>query len=389
MEGVTLITVCLLAMAGCGHTTAFVRPGMATADHREGQVASRVLLIGDAGAAAARGEPVLIALTEWAKQIPDKTLIVFLGDNVYPSGFDAKPEAIRRLNTLLEVVRASQATPLFIPGNHDWKPEDNDQRERDYIIKAYEKGFPILLRCPGPEYVDWHGVRLIALDSEWWLKQRGAEACRPANGSVVREEQVKQKIRELLEGTPTPVIVVAHHPFESHGPHGGFFDWQDHLFPLTRITRYAWLPLPVVGSLYPLLRPAVQDPQDLQSPRYRALKDFLDDALSKSQRPPLVYASGHEHSLQVMEGGCIAGYHLVSGLGSQSEATPVSDGPNTLFAHEQHAGFMVVDILTDHRVRLTVVEAAQGDRTGTPIWSTWLTRSPACRRGVAETAPAR
>jgi len=50
------------------------------------EVAATVVLIGDAGAPKASGEPVLEALERALADRPDSTLLLFLGDNAYPLG---------------------------------------------------------------------------------------------------------------------------------------------------------------------------------------------------------------------------------------------------------------------------------------------------------------
>src|SRR5690606_8107447 len=68
------------------------------------------------------------------------------------------------------------------------------------------------------------------------------------------------------------VLLASHHPFRSYGVHGGRYNWKDHLFPLTALNQHAWLPLPVVGSLYPLLRKTVfMNAEDLPHPKYQRL----------------------------------------------------------------------------------------------------------------------
>ena len=89
---------------------------------------------------------------------------------------------------------------------------------------------------------------------------------------------------------------------------------------------------------------------------------------STNQDPPLlIYASGHEHSLQVLKSDIID-YLLVSGAAAARKVTEVSSGENTLFAH-QHTGFMAIDFFTDGKVLLRVVEPEGKD----VVFHRWLT----------------
>ena len=140
---------------------------------------------------------------------------------------------------------------------------------------------------------------------------------------------------------------------------GVFYGWKDHLFPGRVAKKWLWVPVPIVGSLYPLARwHLAKSDQDLNGMLNKYMVSQINAALSIPKKTPLlIYASGHEHSLQVLKGD-VTDYLLVSGLASSEKATEVSHGDNTLFAH-QHTGFMAIDFLTDGRVLLRVVEPGE------------------------------
>jgi hypothetical protein len=173
---------------------------------------------------------------------------------------------------------------------------------------------------------------------------------------------------------------VGHHPIVSHGKHGGFLDWRYHLFPLRAVgalkgTPLAILPLPVIGSIYPLvLEPyVIKSPQSSDSPEYQELVRALTRGLSP--RPPLVYAAGHEHNLQLLDGrkadtpgsGRAADYLLISGLGSSAKASSVTHQADTMFSY-LHPGFMTLDFYRNGAVLLRVVVPPGGE----VVYSTWL-----------------
>ncbi len=131
--GSIVLFFCLLVLIGCSsrHVTPYYLPSLPASqqgdvdpsDKRLAAVSYRILLIGDAGAPGT-DEPVLKTLGKWAKKLPKKTSIVFLGDNMYDNGLTEearkKGDAEKRLGPQLDVVIESQACGLFIPGNHDW-----------------------------------------------------------------------------------------------------------------------------------------------------------------------------------------------------------------------------------------------------------------------------
>ncbi|HEV2125867.1 MAG TPA: hypothetical protein VGW38_24180, partial [Chloroflexota bacterium] len=76
-----------LVLSGCG---LFGRPFLNLSDSlppvAPDSIAAELFLIGDAGLPAPGGEPVLAALKKAVSWDPDRSLVVFLGDNVYPAG---------------------------------------------------------------------------------------------------------------------------------------------------------------------------------------------------------------------------------------------------------------------------------------------------------------
>ena len=212
--------------------------------------------------------------------------------------------------------------------------------------------------CPGPELLDLPEaeplVRLVILDTQWWLHRgrKPTDACDPGTAAGVAEA-----LREALD-TELAVVVAAHHPLATYGRHGGFYDWRAHLFPLTHLARWLWIPLPGAGSVYSLVRSRViRSGQDLSGLENQVMREVLTESLASREGNGLVlYVAGHEHSLQVLRGG-VVDYMLISGAGSPSKITAVTNGPNTVFAHE-HAGFMSLDV-TATAIRLSVVEPAE------------------------------
>ena len=344
------------------------------------EVASTLLLIGDAGNPAPGGEPVLQALTRMAAAAPERTTVVFLGDNVYPRGMPEpgsrdRPEAERRLRDQIRAVAAAGVPAIFIPGNHDWAKHAATGwaaiRRQEAVIRS--DGGPVVLLpgggCPGPAVVDVGArVRLVLLDTQWWLHggpkpEPPDTSCDPDTAAGV-VDSVRGALRSAGRRT---VIVAGHHPLESGGEHGGHFGWKDHLFPLRKVASWLWLPLPLLGSIYPLARQHGVSAQDLSGADNRRMRAALGEAFRP--RAPLVYVSGHEHALQVLQPGC-APYVLVSGAGILGHEGPVAWRKDTRFASSA-AGFMRLDVLDDGRVRLGVWAVDRGGAAA-ERFSTWL-----------------
>ena len=326
------------------------------------QIAATVFLIGDAGAPAAGGEPVLAALRRELADRPPATVVLYLGDNLYPLGLpdSADPdfsEAARRLRAQIET--PDDVPLLFIPGNHDWDRSGKDgleriQRQGRFIARESGGRARLLPRdgCPGPEVADVSpGLRLILLDTEWWLfphlKPDARSGCDPGSEQVVAD-----RLAELLrQASGRQVIVAGHHPLLSGGPHGGYFPLGDHLFPLRKLHPALWIPLPIIGSIYPIARDFGVSAEDLRSGPYRRLQAALDTAFACD--PPALYAAGHEHGLQLLDRG-----HppllAVSGAGIYGHESHVEMIPGTRLAMAK-PGFMRADLLRDGRLRLGVL----------------------------------
>ncbi len=320
-----------------------------------------LLLVGDGGEPRAGGEPVLAALAREAAAAPARSVVVFLGDNVYPKGIPPEgdpgyTEALRRLGDQVRAATAGGARAIFVPGNHDWElggPGGLAAVGREEVLVAsLGAGRARLLPTaggPGPAVVDLGTtVRLVALDTQWWLHpaERGEGSAAGASAAL----------GEALAGAAgRRTVVVSHHPLRSGGPHGTLPGLLDHLFPLRHVATWAWLPLPGIGSAYPVWRASWGSPQDMPSPAYRALRADLLSAFRRAR--PLVHAAGHDHSLQLLRGDAAAGeaeWEVVSGTGWAGGENPVRRLPETLFARSV-PGFVRVDAFAGGRVEVRVL----------------------------------
>ncbi|MEP7346311.1 MAG: metallophosphoesterase, partial [Gemmatimonadaceae bacterium] len=313
--------------------------------------------------------PVLSALKSAIAGDSAHNLVVVVGDNVYPNGLTesgpSREEGERRLRAQVDAVREARADAVFLPGNHDWGTDrargvEILSREMELVDRAGGSGIRWLptAGCPGPSVVDvGESVRVIGLDTEWWLRPdepRGTAAA----GCLTSESAVLDSLRRAIANAGSRRVVVAgHHPLATVGPHGGRFGWQQHLFPLREVWSPLWIPLPIVGSLYPLMHVALGSRQDLRSPINRHFRESIESVLR--ERPPFAYASGHEHNLQVLDGKS-APLLLVSGGGSRDRPSYVVPSSEARFA-ERANGFIRVDVWTDGEAQVTVMTV---DRQG-------------------------
>jgi len=375
----------LTALCSCAVSGVFVRPELSAPSvplAAGDSIDTRLLLVGDAGLPQLDSpEPVFVALAAEAAQLPERTWVVFLGDNIYPDGLPPGNDAGRalaeqRLRAQIDAVASTGARAVFVPGNHDWHAGgwEQLQRQRHYIESLHDPRITALpaASCPGPEVVDAGGrARLVFLDSNWWL----TDGPRPLDPNSECPHDSESEIVSALQdaiGTAGErrVIVMDHHPLVTHGEHGGAFTWRQHIFPLVDANRWAWVPLPGLGSLYPLARMHGITSQDLSDEKYERMQDAFRRAFAT--RPPLLFASGHEHSLQVLDAPAL-GIQLVSGAGTVARPDHVRQKDDTLVATSS-AGFARLDLLTDGRARLEIVTVSKAGQVTHPA-ALWLPRT--------------
>ncbi len=364
-----------VALCATGCARPFLRPGQTASPPTNASIEHRVILVGDGGAAPPLS---LMPALQQSAQVP--STIVWLGDNVYPSGVpdDASEssgeykKASDILGPQVRLAAAAGAQAIYVPGNHDWNDKagvgsvDGLARVRAQArllgkLSADTGARPAVRLepkdgCPGPIALDIASrLRLIVFDSNWLLRVESGE--RPASGdcrhgvsgieaphATLGLAEFYSSLEALLEdssGAGKVVLLLAHHPVYSYGPHDGPRAFQ-HLMRVPGVR----FPIPLIGAV--LRYGVVQSAQDFDSSSNEALRSKLLAAMSAF--PPLAYVSGHDHGLQVMREG--SRYFLVSGSASKKE--PMGHGNRSLFSEGNH-GFMCVDVMTDGSVYLTVV----------------------------------
>ena len=372
-----LLVAVALAAAGCAHH-AIPTP---VSPIPAGDLVTSIFLLGDAGTAGLEPDPNLVELTRQATASPRGSVIVFLGDNLYPTGLPAegtatRAESERRLEVQLDVARKSQRRAIFLAGNHDWERwgqggEGAISRVSEFLRERV-KGLSMQLpdsACPGPVTLDvGTTVRLVFLDTQWWLHNFAKPYGSTSRCRATTEDQVIEQLTATLASAgPRQVIVAGHHPLASGGEHGGYWSIGKHIFPLRDVKSWLWIPLPILGSIYPLARMSGITNQDLSNSRNEYMRAQLGRAFARN--PPLLYAAGHDHNLQVFKGP-FAKYTIVSGSGIVDHQSAVRYKGNTLYAARK-PGFMRFDVDRRGRVRLSVqVINKTGPQEHFAIWLT-------------------
>ena len=409
----------LLLAVGCASRVPYMAPMPDEAPPAASAVDHRLVLIGDSGDPDPNGEPTLHALEAHVSRLPTRTTVVFLGDVVYETGmpeptemkgtpveevldevllnlYQSRQEAERRVKAQVKGVDVKGARAIIVPGNHDW-----DQfgvggwkrvRELERYVETLAQTTDVQLSllpgggCPGPITRDLgRRARLVVIDTQWLLElgEKPSPENNPTGCAQTTTEAFSNALVAVLREAKRDgraAIVVAHHPLRSHGPHGGYVSPRLHLFPMVMFGSYVpswshWLPIPGLGTFMGYGRawfsPNVQDMSSATNEEMRETLWTAMDERAVDGAAPLVYAAGHEHSLQVFTSERGPRYLVVSGLGSASKATPVGRDGSTLFVDSDHTrpGFVSVDFLRDGRARLAIIQVAPGNPEGVEVWA--------------------
>ena len=318
----------------------------------------RIWLVGDAGQLNKRGVNPQLELLKQLNLLDKNSTVLFLGDNVYETGLpDSQSRHFDEKKLILDLqvalVKNTGAQAYFIPGNHDWL--EGRSRGWRQVLNEYRYIQSLQLPnvhfapengCPGPtEIVMSDQITIVIMDTQWWLQQNE----RPGENSdceCKNEDEVISKLKDVLyRNRGKLVLFAAHHPFKTYGPHGGYYTLKQHIFPFTDLNKNLYIPLPVIGSIYPVTRGVFGSLQDTKHPEYKDMTQKLDEVLSK--HPHCIRLAGHDHNLQFIKQNNQE--YIVSGAGSKSSRVKYGNG--TLYADEG-PDFGLLEIFGDGRIQL-------------------------------------
>ncbi len=344
----------LVAVFSCAPTQLYYNPAVRNWEQEEQDPKNKLLytvfLIGDVGAPSLDPqEPSLKLMQAQMHAAGEQSATVFLGDNVYHNGLPEPGKIDReisekRLNAQLDVLKGYPGEKYMIPGNHDWNHSGRGgleaiMREQRYVneylldedIVAGGDFFVPGDGCPGPYEVKISDdLVLIAIDSEWWLHPFDRPYGTNSSCGAATEVDFLVQLEDIIEkNSGSDILVVAHHPLMSRGAHGGFFSLKDHFFPLTMLRDWMYLPLPVIGSIYPFARKYGGILQDIPHPRYQAYIQGLLNIFEKYDN--ITYAAGHEHALEYFNYNGLP--HIVSGSGCKVQY--IKPGEEVTYVHKE------------------------------------------------------
>ena len=287
-----LVAALLLAAglaAGCVTTDTFVAPERQadpTPALPSGEVAHRVYLLGNTGDLRGGAQsPVLRALRADVEGADTDATVVVLGDvtadGLPPADAPDRAAAEAPARALLAALAPFGNDVVVVPGDRDWaRGEDGVQRLEDLL----EDEFDANVLTPGDQaggpredkLAD--GLRLVVLDTAWWLLPDGERPDGEAEDQRIRTPGDVARVFDQIvtDRDDDRIVVAAHHPLVSRGPRAGYRGDPFQAF---------------LGRTVGLGR------QDLSAPGYRGLRETLGRIARRHDG--LVWASAHDPILSV------------------------------------------------------------------------------------------
>ncbi|MFC5408171.1 BamA/TamA family outer membrane protein [Larkinella bovis] len=339
-----------------------------------------IFLLGDAGEPQPDSKDAVLKTVRHQMQATGaNSSIIYLGDNIYPRGMPDssqadRADAERRMRDQLAILTGFKGRAFAIPGNHDWQQGRRDGWDRIRNQAAFvtaelgrEDVFFPKDGCPGPVEIALNeDIALVLIDTQWWLHPWE----KPGEDSDCDAKDLPSFLLllddVLARNQHRKVVLAGHHPMYSHGEHGGYFTVKDHLFPLTNLKPNLYLPLPGIGSIYPLYRSLIGNIQDIQHPKYKMMRNGIVSLLKKYRN--VLYVNGHDHNEQLILRDST--YYLTSGSGSKSVA--VKKGRHSLFASPEK-GFARVDFDEKGGTRIRFFAPEAASETGKVLFETVFT----------------
>lgn len=315
-------------------------------------------LVGDAGEHKEPGKALLL-LKEQLLSDPHSA-VIFLGDNVYPSGLKKNGrDSELHLESQLQVLKEYKGQVYFIPGNHDWSAEkangskilaNQERYVKEYLAKTSigNPGSTFLPAngLPGPETVLLKtGLRVVFIDTQWFLhafkknkigtKKQTKELCYARLDSILNFSKQNNE----------RVVIAAHHPLYSNGKHSKKLQPWRFLVNYTPFRIFGFMGLSRLFS------------QDLEQPRYKKMRNELLMIIGKHNN--VVFASGHEHNLQYFKHG--ENHLVVSGSGSKTERLRKKDVYGSLFQDDSTTGFFKIEFEVE-KMEITVYRVGEKEK---------------------------
>ncbi len=255
--------------------------------------ATQLIVIGDTGKDNDGQKIVADAMTKHCS-VEVCNFGILAGDNVYQEGVTSPTDPV--MDRMFKKYYNQLSFPFYVAlGNHDYGEYSNDWIRGSYQLD-YAKKNPQFILPNYFYYVEHSDFVLVVLDTSRLMWNKDVQA----QERLINEAYSKANGKWF--------IVVGHHPYLSNGKHGNAGKYEGISFP------------PMVSG--------------------RDVKKFIEKHVcGKAQ----VYLSGHDHSLQLIDGRIQNCQTTFAVSGSGASTTGLSARNVTLFEAEK-LGFLSVNI---------------------------------------------
>lgn len=249
----------------------------------------------------------------------------------------------------------TQGAPVYTSaeGKRWWQPMDT-------ILKRSLKD-----SCPDPHVISFSEKLVgIILNSSFLINQENAVST-GIDCDCDTPQDVLDKLEELIYlNRNKTILLITHHPLASYGHHGGYFTWKDHIFPLTNLNKNLYIPLPIIGSLYPIGRSTLfSGEQDLRQPNYDKWIDAMKGMINEQQN--ILLFSDHEMGQQLIR---MKDGHIQAITGTTGKYGNIYKGKGSLYT-DNAPGFIVCDYMDDQSIRITFYTFEQKKNQVSPSYS--------------------
>lgn len=247
---------------------------------------------------------------------PAESTLLFLGDNFASAKDTVTGDQL--LQRQAAIFNNFQGNAYFIPGDNEWKGHDNSRllQIEKRISGLTNTGKATMPKdgCPISSVAVNDNLEIIFIDSQWYISNwdvvKGIN--KKCQSIKTRRQFIEELENQIKDNQFKNIVIAMHHPVFSNGKHAGKYSMRDHMRPI-----------PIVGTISKWVRKAGgTNTEDISSMRYRELITEVTTLAKLSDRITIV--SGHESSLQLLEGGGI--FQIISGTMSDQKETKLSKG---------------------------------------------------------------
>ncbi len=277
----------------------------------------------------------------------DSSIIVLNGDliNIKANRLPQTADSIK-ISKLLAVLTDNQNNRvLLLPGDRDWDNSGKhgwdaflklqamvDQMKFDRVEWIVRDG------CPGPAVIKVSpNLRLMGINTQWFNHPYDIPKGSNANCLCDTKERFYTQLEnELNYARSSNFIMLGHYPIYSYGKYAGYYPLGQYFNP------------PIYALFRNSYRQNVGRPIDLSNKRFKEFSKVMSKIIKS--RGNIIYAGGHERSIQVLKQA--SNYYINSGSIAKSDFV-ASFGDKIIYDTDQ-TGLIQISVYPKGKITYTV-----------------------------------